>query len=571
MKQSIEKNVKYILENIDDLDLSPIDKEYIDRIVKYLKFEVKYNQIHTNLIENEKLIKQIENTIKLLETQDEKLNKEIEKTNDDLTFKYDEFVPPENKAGIYAGLQAKVEKAKKKSYEEKREEAKKIFELQKPEIELKLKELENQKENITALREQIASPEFFINSILNDELNISDFNNNYQSLVNECAKTILGKDKSTDKALLLFDYDDVQKNYEPKKDELRSFFEFARNPELTDELVNFYKELKEIKENKNLAEIKEESSEKKLSQREDIRAALYDKYEQKSVEDKIFDIIVLIDKLKEENDIKDENIKEKKSEKNDNTNYFIKLFDKLKRKDDEEFEEEDQKEEENKKTNKEVESEIIECYTKLKSSTDFEKYPKASLIYEFYLNIAKTRITDDDILPNKNFLKSCEVILEDEALDEICLLYTFISEYKFEEIHDIISQIIDNKVDEAQNIYSEDKRTLTDTESAEKNLIDNLSEDAKKYHDTFGTEFSIGTFNDLSVSNKSCSPLVASLLIEIIAYLDKVKTPEDINKFGIEFTDEDIKEYKDEIANTIIPNIENFLTNSMNFIIIKRS
>ena len=216
-------------------------------------------------------------------------------------------------------------------------------------------------------------------------------------------------------------------------------------------------------------------------------------------------------------------------------------------------------------------ADIIDSYTKLKKITNFEEFPKASLIYEFYLNIAKTKLNNEDIKPNKDLLNSFNIDIEEDSLEEICLLYTFVSEYKFEEIHDIISQIIDNKVDEAQNIYSEDKKDLNDASAKEKNLIENLSEDAKKYHEKFGTEFSISTFNDLLVNNKSCSPLVASLVLEIIFGIEKVKTPDDINKFGIKFTDEDIKEYKDEITNTIIPNMENFLTNSMNFIIIKRS
>ena len=574
MKQNIEKNVKYILENIDDLDLSPIDKEYIDRIVKYLKFQVKYNQIYTNLIENEKLVKQIENTIKLLETQDEKLDKEIENTNDELTFKYEEYVPQENKAGIYAGFQAKVEKAKKKNYENKKEEAKKVFDLQKPEIELKLKNLQNQKDNITALREQINSSEFFINSILNDEFNISTFNNNYQSLVNECAKAILGKDINNDNSSLLFEYNEIEKKYEPIKENLKEYFEFARNPELAVELKDFYNSLNEIKENKNIAEIKEESSERKLSQREDIRAALYDKYEQKNVEDNIFDIIVLIDKLKEENEkIIVNNKTETNNEKNENQ--IKKFFGKFIKKELSNDEDEEEILEEN-ENNEEGEinlilADIIDSYTKLKKITNFEEFPKASLIYEFYLNIAKTKLNNEDIKPNKDLLNSFNIDIEEDSLEEICLLYTFVSEYKFEEIHDIISQIIDNKVDEAQNIYSEDKKDLNDASAKEKNLIENLSEDAKKYHEKFGTEFSISTFNDLLVNNKSCSPLVASLVLEIIFGIEKVKTPDDINKFGIKFTDEDIKEYKDEITNTIIPNMENFLTNSMNFIIIKRS
>ena len=73
------------------------------------------------------------------------------------------------------------------------------------------------------------------------------------------------------------------------------------------------------------------------------------------------------------------------------------------------------------------------------------------------------------------------------------------------------------------------------------------------------------------LSSKNLSPLIASLILEIIFYIDDIKTPEDISKFGIEVSDEEIKEYKDLITNTILPNMENFLNNSLNIILVKNS
>lgn len=41
MKKDIENNIKYILDNINNLDLSPINKEYIYKIIDLLKFQVR--------------------------------------------------------------------------------------------------------------------------------------------------------------------------------------------------------------------------------------------------------------------------------------------------------------------------------------------------------------------------------------------------------------------------------------------------------------------------------------------------------------------------------------------------
>ena len=79
MKKDIENNIKYILDNINNLDLSPINKEYIYKIIDLLKFQVRENLIFTSLSENEKLVKHIESVLKTLNEEEEKINKEIDK------------------------------------------------------------------------------------------------------------------------------------------------------------------------------------------------------------------------------------------------------------------------------------------------------------------------------------------------------------------------------------------------------------------------------------------------------------------------------------------------------------
>ena len=162
MKKDIENNIKYILDNINNLDLSPINKEYIYKIIDLLKFQVRENLIFTSLSENEKLVKHIESVLKTLNEEEEKINKEIDKILNELDFKYDEYVPANTEDNIFPGLKAKFEENRKKLYESEKDKAEKDFEEKKIVIEDKLNELKAEKDTIKDLKEQIVSPKSFI-------------------------------------------------------------------------------------------------------------------------------------------------------------------------------------------------------------------------------------------------------------------------------------------------------------------------------------------------------------------------------------------------------------------------
>ena len=141
--------------------------------------------------------------------------------------------------------------------------------------------------------------------------------------------------------------------------------------------------------------------------------------------------------------------------------------------------------------------------------------------------------------------------------------------FDFDKIHDFINEIIDLKVDEVHNSYKENLKDLTEYKNREEELLSKLSDKAKDYYYKFSSEFSLSYFNDLS--SNTFSPLIASLILETIFYIDDVKTPEDLKNFGIRLSDDEIKDYKELITNTILPNIENFLNNSMNIILVNNS
>ena len=557
MKKNLESNVKYILDNLEDLDLSPVDKEYINKTINFLKFQVTNNLIHNNLIANERLLKQVENTLKHLEGEEKKLDKEIEKTNEELIFKFDDYVPLKAKDDIFQGLQAKVEESRLKQYNLEKEEAKNAFEQSRPASEKKLSELENKKNSVVGLKQIVATPENFIEAVVSKDLDVSSYRNIYQTLIKDCAESLLGEDADSENAEKLFVYNEETKTYEPNKKNLEEFFQYGRNQELSNELKNFYDRLKEIKHIRDAAEENEEESEEKLSKRVDIKSALYDREELKAVEDGIFDIYVLFEQLK---DINEEKI-EKTEETQNSQKQFPKLFDRLVKKEVPEEDEEDNADEEETETF----NELVEAYTNLKNLTNYSINPKASIIYEFYLNIAKSKVDEIVIKTNINAIKPSIYSLDNIVTDEIGLLYSFASNFKFEEIHEIIEEIIDSKVDEAQNSYTENKKDITEYESKEKELVENLSDKAKEYYEKFNKEFSIGNFNNLSSNNSSLTPLVASLVLETALNIKDVKTSDDISKFGITFTDEDINKYQENINNTILPNMERILVEAQNF------
>ena len=211
---------------------------------------------------------------------------------------------------------------------------------------------------------------------------------------------------------------------------------------------------------------------------------------------------------------------------------------------------------------------LIAEYNNLHKLINFEEYPKNSIIYDFYINIAHSKISSEEIQKNlQDFPEIINDLLNESQVNEIGLIYTVLEKYSINDIHEIINGIIESKVDEAQSSYYENQKAITEYKSRENSLFENLSEKAKEYHNKFSSEFSLSNFNNLT--DNSLSPLIASLILETIFYIDDIKTPDDIHKFGISFTDEEIKEYKELINNTILPNMENFLDNSINIILVK--
>ena len=275
MKQDIENNIKYILKNMNDLDLSPINKEYIYKIIDILKFQVRCNLIFTSLSENEKLVKHIESVLKSLNEEEERINKEIDKVLNELEFKYDDYVPVNTEESIFPGLRAKFEENHKKTYENEKDKAEKDFEEKKIVIEDKLTELKAEKDTIEDLKEQIVSSKDFINLKLKEEIDTESYDKNYQNLLNDCAISILGVDINSDNIEKLFSFEDG--NYIPNHDFLLDYFEVGRNIELSNELNDFYNGLKDVENNRNLAEKNDLNFEEILNKREDIKDALNDK------------------------------------------------------------------------------------------------------------------------------------------------------------------------------------------------------------------------------------------------------------------------------------------------------
>ena len=557
MKQDIENNMKYILENISDLGLSPINKEYIDKIVEILKFQVRSNYIYTTLSENEKLVKHVETVLKTINDEETKINKEIDKVLEELEFKYKEYTPANNEDKIFPGLKAKLEENRKKNYENEKDKAEKEFEEKKIFIEDKLNELKAEKDTIEDLKDQIISTDKFIDINLNVEFDADSYNNNYKKIINDCAISILGNDVNTENAEKLFTLEDG--NYIPNHDSLLDYFEVARNPELSSELLNFYDSLKNVEVSKNIAQKNDENYYQSLSKREDIKEALNDKKNIQQVENDFLSIHDLFNSLKELHLNKIKNALDVIGHQN--TKSKINIFDKFLKKDNE-----DEKITKDNKDEKTIFNELLEEYHNINK---LEEDNKVGLVYEFYIMLAHSKINIDDVKKNLNDIPDYSSECDNKELEEISLIYTLLEKYDIYDLHKMISEIIDSKVDEVQSSYEENLKNLNDYKSKEDSLIESLSEKAKEYYEKFSNEYSLKSFNDLS--SKNLSPLIASLILEIIFYIDDIKTPEDISKFGIEVSDEEIKEYKDLITNTILPNMENFLNNSMNIILVKNS
>ena len=563
MKNDIENNVKYILKNMNDLELSQTNKEYIDKMVELLKFQVRSNYIYSSLTENDKLVKHIDTVLKTLNEEEDKINNEINTVLDELNFKYKEYIPKDNEDNIFPGLKAKLEENLKRNYEQEKDKAEKDFEEKKVLIEDKLKQLKSEKESIEDIKEQIVSPKNLIEIKLNEEFDTESYNNNYKKIINDCAITILGKEINTENSSKLFSFEDD--NYVPNHDLLLDYFEVGRDPELVFELTNFYNDLKVIKENKNIAEKKDEKFSQSLYKREDIKEALNDSSVINKVEDALLKIHNLFNQLKNLHLQKIKNALNTIGYKNQKSKFGI--FDKfIKRNNESDFLLENEKNENT------LFNSLIEEYNYLKNiskNDEIQNNDKIGLVFEFYLMLANLKIDNEDVKSNLDDIPEIFDDLDNNSLSEIGLIYTFIDKYDFDKIHDFINEIIDLKVDEVHNSYKENLKDLTEYKNREEELLSKLSDKAKDYYYKFSSEFSLSYFNDLS--SNTFSPLIASLILETIFYIDDVKTPEDLKNFGIRLSDDEIKDYKELITNTILPNIENFLNNSMNIILVNNS
>ena len=562
MKKDIENNIKYILDNINNLDLSPINKEYIYKIIDLLKFQVRENLIFTSLSENEKLVKHIESVLKTLNEEEEKINKEIDKILNELDFKYDEYVPVNTEDNIFPGLKAKFEENRKKIYESEKDKAEKDFEEKKIVIEDKLNELKAEKDTIKDLKEQIVSPKSFIELKLKEELDTDTYNNNYKLLLNDCAISILGVDIESEKADKLFSFDGS--NYVPNQDALLDYFEIGRNPELSNELKEFYESLKNITNNKNVAEKNDINYEEILNKREDIKEALYDKEATNLIEENLLNIHNLLNEIQKAY-LSKVKVALDVITTNSTPKTKLSFLDKLLKKD---TDNNSESENNTKQDEDLLINNLVDEYNKLQSILNFESNPKNSIIYDFYINIAYSKISVEEVKKNiEDISIKLTDLLDEKSINDIGLICTFLDKYSFDDIHDIISSIINSKVDEAQNSYNENQKNLNEYESKEKQLFEGLSDKAKEYHNNFGSEYSLGNFNNLS--DNIFSPLIASLILETIICIDDIKTPDDIHRLGISLSDDEIKEYKELITTTILPNMENFLNNSINIILVK--
>ena len=347
-------------------------------------------------------------------------------------------------------------------------------------------------------------------------------------------------------------------------DVLLDYFETGRNIELSNELVNFYNNLKNLAVNKNIAKINDESYSQSLNKREDIKEAVNDKNNRTDVEEKFITIHDLFNKLKDVHLSKIKNALDTIGYQNKKVKFNI--LEKFIKND---TKSEEQNDNLNEQDEKSIFEDLIKEYTEIKKFSNYSNSEKMSLVFDFYLMLANSKIDLNEIKKNIDDIPDFVTDENSSLINEISLIYSFIEKYDLDEIHKMINEIIDTKVDEVQNSYEENLKNLKNYKSRENELYDELSDKAKEYHNKFNSEYSLNRFNDLS--SNFLSPLIASLIIETILCIDDVKTPNDIHKFGINLTDDEIKEYKKLITNTILPNMENFLNNSMNIIIVNNS
>lgn len=540
-------SIKYIKENFQDMNLTGADLEKLNKLLDLLKAQVQQEIISKVVQGDESVRQEIQEAKKTLEERKAFLSEQRDKVQEDL--EYPEFQAQEAEEGVAPVLQARTEKADKKRYSAKKEEWEKT---KKPHIEDEIRKLQDMIDRLSKCIESLDKPEEFIQSLLEQELNLDKNSQRYQELVNHCATTMASGYMEMENvgglgSLFSKTGQGNFDGYTINPEAVTKFLSVVRNPEMLKELRGLSNAYAEYWQNQRCLA----SNEKTLKEEEDklsktqIKKEIFDDPEISSDVEKR--ITSLLEKVIDNMDIDRELSKLNLPVSN---NFFSRLINNIRTRIFPNTTVEAKKSEllnRNVQNNQGISIEWSELVKKRNEDDRF------NISYMTYYDVAAEL--------NGRAPLSSHMMRTSDNREEVARFMYLNGRLAGKTLHEFVKEKsgLDSKSIEMMKQTIEGQKEIvadlrTKTETSRENILkafNELSPEAKALHDVKEGDLPtpVGPIDywerkyvnaDENLTRYNANPFVSSLILEALLKAGDIKTPEDAAKLGIEISPETI-------------------------------
>lgn len=527
MSQNVWKNIEFILENADYLDMSQGDLKQIHGMIKFFKLQVM-QQIIRDVVQGNSIetIEKIKEAKEYIERSKIKLERRINRYREQQKeMRTGEYEPKALETDVSVILQNRVEEKRREQYEDQKTLEEKDLEARREKLEGKVKSLANKKAKLEQLEMKVQDPEAFIKTILDEELKLGE--KSYKDLISMCAVAMRHR-----KDRMEFSREEGQKplfieengGYIPDPEAIKSFIGLIRNEKLIKELHDYY--MLEA----SIDQINERI--KRKSKRIDDTKDVLDAVNNEKVSEKVEKYISIVHDLTKEYFELSENMHSKHYlpvATNSVIRTFNSIFKSGRVRESEELD---------KKFNI-VNAAIRKAYDE--HMGEMREAPEYAKAYGAYLKNAKSRIVPRNVSIGNGNMPS-------EAGKELYLLYLLkkVELPKEASLKDCVKRPIEEGIEKLERDVEKDKRVLEYSKGKKEGVYEKLTPEAKSYIENGGcsTRDIKIRYNLESIGEDGISPYTASLILEALMDEKGIHTVEDAKRKGIVISEDEIRKAK---------------------------
>lgn len=514
MKKELARNIKYILENFEDLNFKPQDLKKLQDTLNFVKAKIQQQIIFLELESNEEVRTELVSALDYLRRRKEELGRAKSEKEEELEFKYPEFEATEIDPTVSTALQEQVEVNRKNKYLREKGKAEKEHKKSIPTIEAEIKEISKRILILEGLESEIEIPDEFIKNFLTQE--DMEVEEKKQKLINICAinmGTVIRNPREPIMASIgnkpLFEK--KSKGYVYNPEAVNEFLEIARDEELARKLTEY----KKARESSFWAKDRLDRAKSRAYCASTRRNELNEQGEfSQEIVQAILNMIKLVRKV-EKNYSNMPTIY--------NSNPLLRFFNRI--------------------LSQRRENQNDKVFVKF-----LEKYKEYSsyLLYDEMIDIAESSISvdrDTSIRNERLASKLNELGMKKDDSKEFVKLYTWA---KDKSSQDLLSEVdehllrveaqVNNELQLAQSNYDKVK-------SDERIIFEQFSPRAKEMAERREYIY-IDQYIDITYDayEKTVTPYIASLMLEALVKSDNITNVEDAEKFGLVVTEEEIEE-----------------------------